>query len=328
MDKVRATLKLIAPVNSIYSADVMVRAGADEFYLGMESRGLEKITLTTREKRLYSGKKTYVTEEGFADIVKIAHDNNIKVNLVANIPFIPYATKDEQNGQHSNIVTLYLEMINCAKEKGTDAVIIGGINPLLEIKKAGINLPIHAGSLNRVLNSGQVELLKELGVSRIIYPYHITLGDIKNTSHVEEVEYEVFGHFSCAGVSGLCFLRHVNDEELNIQRPCRNTYQANSSFCNEQNYTFLDANLDCSICSLDKLIALNIHGIKIVGRERAINITAPIVKQYRTCIDMLSEGVSRGEVKHLVSKNPFWVKYFCSQHRCKYLFEENLKAMI
>ena len=306
----------------------MIKAGADEFYLGLDSQGLGKLTLTTREKTLYSGKKTYVTKEDFAGIVKIAHDNNIKVNLVANIPYIPNKVDNGYADKNSDTVNIYLEMISHAKEIGADAVIVGGLMLLLEIKKAGINLPIHAGSLNRVLNRGQVELLKNLGVSRIIYPYHITLDDIKYISEVEGLEYEVFGHFSCAGVSGLCFLRHVNDEQLNIQRPCRNSYNVKSSFCNKKDTTYLDTNLDCSVCSLDKLMDLNIHGIKIVGRERAINLTAPIVKYYKKCIDILSNGGETEELKLFVSKNPFWVKYFCSQNRCKYISPENLKAMI
>lgn len=321
-------LKILAPVNSAYGAKMMIKAGADEFYLGLDVPELKKLTLTSRTRKELSGIKNVLNPKEFEEITKIAHDADVEVFLTANTPNLPQPQEREISGDGLNIVKLYLEMVHKGQDLGADAVIVGGMTPLLELTSSGIDLPVHTGTFFNVFNKGQTEFLKNIGVKRVTYPYHTTFEDIEKTATVDALEYDVFGHYSCGGINGLCFFHHVNEGALTLQRPCRNSYNVKSSFCSIEDQTFLDTNLDCSVCSLRELANLNIHSIKIVGREMSIVLTAPIVKMYRKCINAIYEGTSSKELRIMVSKDPFWVKYFCNQHRCKYRARENLKAMI
>ena len=322
-------LYLLAPVNSIHSAKTMVKAGADEFFATMDVPGLKNLTFTVRTKNCHGGVKTCVSKSDFSEIVKIAHDANIKVNLVANIPTLKRLAESGNNHHKLDMSSLYLDMVQKGKDLGADALIVGGITPLLIIKEAGINLPIHAGTFFNVFNPGQVSFLKYLGVKRITHPFNISIEDIRKLSASGGIEHEVFGHFSCSSVNGLCLLTHLTTEELTTYMSCGNKYDVRSTFCDLNNHSFLNLRIECSICSLSELIDLNVHSIKIVGRAIPLFMTAPVVKTYRRCIDALYEGASIGELKRdYLSKIPFWSQNYCAHNSCKYISKENLKAEI
>lgn len=322
-------LHLLAPVNSIHSAKTMAKAGADEFFVAMEVPAFKDLTFTVRTKYCHGGAKTCVNKEEFSEIVKIAHDADTKVNLVANIPTLKRPVEGNNNNHKLNMSDLYLKMIQQGSDLGADAVIVGGITPLLKIKEAGIDLPIHAGTFFNVFNPGQVSFLKYLGVKRITHPFNISIEDIRKLSASGGIEHEVFGHFSCSSVNGLCLLTHLTRKELTTYMSCGNRYDVRSSFCDLKNYPFLKLRIECSICSLSELIDLNVHGIKIVGRAIPLFLTAPVVKIYRRCIDALYEGASIRELKReYLSKNPFWSRNYCAHNSCKYISDENLKAEI
>jgi len=322
-------LNLLAPVISIQSAKTMVAAGADELFIAMDDPQLKNITFTVRSKKCHGMMRTCVSREDFSEIVKIAHGAGIKVNLVANIPALKIPMEGASENHRVDMSKLYLEMVQRGEMLGADAVIVGGVTPLLKIKKSGIDLPIHAGTFFNVFNSGQVHFLKDLGVKRITYPFNITLAEIKKLTLIKGLEHEVFGHFSCSAVNGLCFLTHSVTEELTTYMSCRNRYNVNSSFCDLKHLSFFKVNLECSICSLSEFINLNIHGIKIVGREIPLIMSAPIVKMYRKCIDALYGGASSEDLKRLyVVNSPFWLKEYCSHHSCKYIPSEHLQPEI
>lgn len=309
-------LKILAPVNSFTGAKYLAKSGANEFYIGLDFEAFKSFNFTSRAKYSHAKVKSCVTANELRDIVAFAHDNDITVNYVANTRLM--LNDDDESGEFEKF---FLEYLHTGITCGVDAVIVGSVSHLFLLQQHPIDIPIHTSTLINTFNTSQIEFLKQYNVTRVIFPYHISYEDLRDIVSKLDFEYEIFGHFSCSNINGLCYLIHNAGEECNFQVICRNRYDV---YQNGQQLAeavdFMDSGLDCSICSLPLLKDLNTGlVIKIVGRDRPPDLIVPVVRMYRTCIDMVYNGATRAELKKAVASNPIWQDYYCANQRCKYV---------
>jgi putative protease len=248
------------------------------------------------------GKKNCVTPDELKEVVSIARDNNIKVNYAANVR--EFVNELIKGTPQSDVFLRYLDIgINA----GVDAVILGNMSAILLTKEHGYTVKVHSSNYLNAFNKKHILHLHELGVRRVILPYNMMYQDLTILSE-HDIEVEIFGHFSCSNVDGLCFFIHCpTGKNVALEMPCRYKWNVTLPDGTIASTPFMDSALDCSVCSLPKLIHLdNVVSFKIVGRDIDASIIAAIVKVYRACIDMAYQGSSVDELRdYAIHHHPF-----------------------
>jgi putative protease len=308
MDKIR----IKAPVRSKESAKFMIKAGADEIYLGVGVEGLEHLSFSGRgTKSQWDDEPTHVQSfDELSEIIEMAHANNVAVDFTANMPQIPGDARGRQ---------LYFNHIEKAAKAGVDAIIIADYAALKLVDEMDLGVKLYTSTFIDTLNIGQVKFLKELGANRILLPNQLTPEEMSEMTIDKSLEYEVFGHFGCANLNGTCFLIHGMSEGISLGMPCRSIYNVESEAYTKKNISFLDAGEDCSLCYIQQLMDAGINSLKIVGRALSHHYISAITRIYRKAIDAYYEGLPVDEIKKKAFKLvPHWSKSYCESNRCKY----------
>jgi len=308
------SLKILAPVSSLKGAELQIKAGADEIYVGLEEPKIFRNLSFSG-----GGKGNNVTSyKEFKKIIKLSHENGVLVNYAANIPLMVTSLEE-----------YFLEYVEKGVEAEVDTLILGDIGSILLIKDNNIDIPIVASVFNNIFNLEHVKLLKDLKVSRIVFPHKLTLEEMREiTSSINGIKFEVFGHFGCSNIIGKCQLLHYWGESVNFGLICRGKYAINVNSTSYINVPILDAGTDCTICSLTDLAEIGIDIIKIVGRDKNPYFTSTITRIYRNMIDQLNENTSSGLFKNnILEKEPWW-GYWCNDNRCKYRENEVIRSYI
>ncbi|MCK4929318.1 MAG: U32 family peptidase, partial [Methanosarcinales archaeon] len=284
---------------SMVTAVNVIEAGADEIYLGLETPGLVNLNLSGR------GRSCNVKDQAeLADIVTYAHERGVLVDYTVNAPFMADSMEE-----------MYVDHVMRGVDAGVDALIVGEFGALALLHELDLGLPIHASVLLNNFNRGQIEMLANLGVDKVVLPFKITMDEISQLSGLG-VELEVFGQFGCSNINGTCHLIHNADEAISLGLPCRANYRVSED---GRLHNILDAGTDCSLCSMGQLMDAGVSALKVVGRCMNPEMIRTIIQTYRSGIDMVQDGATPAEVKAWVLEEiPFWLM-MCDQHRCKYL---------
>ena len=292
-------MNLMAPAESMVTAVNVIEAGADEIYLGLETPGLVNLNLSGR------GRSCNVKDQAeLADIVTYAHERGVLVDYTVNAPFMADSMEE-----------MYVDHVMRGVDAGVDALIVGEFGALALLHELDLGLPIHASVLLNNFNRGQIEMLANLGVDKVVLPFKITMDEISQLSGLG-VELEVFGQFGCSNINGTCHLIHNADEAISLGLPCRANYRVSED---GRLHNILDAGTDCSQCSMGQLVDAGVSALKVVGRCMNPEMIRTIIQTYRSGIDMVQDGATPAEVKAWVLEEiPFWLM-MCDQHRCKYL---------
>ena len=173
--------ELLAPAGSLSAAYHAFQAGADAVYFGLKEfsarKGAQNFTMEevarlkgfaeSQAKRIYAALNTVIREEELQAVAAVLYD---------------------------------------LQSLGVDGVIIQDLGVLYLLHRWFPRLPIHASTQMAVHNAEGVEILKALGVKRIILARELRREEINmiRTAH-PDVELEVFIHGAlCYSVSGLC----------------------------------------------------------------------------------------------------------------------------
>ncbi len=295
-----------APVRSVLAGKTIIKAGAKEIYCSVSAPELQYLPLAARAKfSKYDQRATELRNyDELKEIVKIAHDNGAKVDFAANKP----------NITNEKFESILIKNIESAVAAGVDSVIIADPALLKKVKSFHWDVSLLTSTFMDITNSGYVQLLKELGAARIIFPHHLTMEEIKRLTVDQDLQYEVFGHFGCAHYNGVCNLCLSND----VEWPCRYQYTVRGKGVNLSECSFMDAVEDCTICYLPELAGANIDSLKIIGRDINYNYIAALTRVYSNALAAYQEGASVKEVREKVGKTLGWDFIYCRQQRCKY----------
>lgn len=301
MDRV----ELLAPAGSYETALSALNAGADAIYLGGMDFGAR------------AGAENLTTEE-IIDVLNYAHINGRKVYLTVNTLLKDREIEDEL---FSFLEPLY--------SNGLDAVIVQDIGVLIFIKNSLPKLKIHASTQMTVFGKYTVEILKKMGVERIVTPRELSLDEISNIRKSDgEIEIESFVHGAlCYCYSGQCLLSSFiggrSGNRGTCAQPCRLPYDVFSygKQINPDDEKYVLSPKDiCAIKLLPDIIESGVNSLKIEGRMKKKEYVAGVVSIYRKYLDMYLAGkkysVDEADIKLLMdlfNRNGFSESYF-KQH--------------
>lgn len=277
-------VELLSPVSDRVMLKAAIDAGANAVYFGLKNLNMRATA------------KNFTIEE-LPEIVKICHDNNVKVFLTVNT--IIYNSELEE----------MKSVIAGAKAAGVDIIICWDMAVINECKKQGI--AFHVSTQASVANTEAAKFYKELGAERIVLARECTLEQIKEIKKSSGIEIETFIHGAmCVSVSGRCFMsHHLFNRSANkgdCLQPCRREYKIIDEENNElilgNDYVMSPKDL-CALPFLDKLIDAGIDCFKIEGRARSPEYVKVVTECYRKAIDAHKQGkFNKALVDELVEK--------------------------
>lgn len=315
-------MKLLVPVSSLESAEKQIKAGADEIYLGGETKAFSNLSFSGRGKYNPSMTKICLDSGELREIVQCAHENKVSVMYTANIPFLADDPDGTQVYEKS-----FLDYVEEGINAGVDSIVLADIGAILLLKEEGIKTHITASTFFETVNKNQIYFLKELGVNRVVLSYQVTMEEIEAMTEVENMELEVFGHYGCSFYDGYCNLKHFFGEtsKSGIGVPCQNCYKLVKGDEVISESHFLRFSLVCSVCSLLKLKSMGIYALKLVGRARNEDHNAEITSIYAEILRRISDmdyACNDQDVYIQQLRNEllprWWMQSICKQGLCKY----------
>lgn len=258
-------MELLAPVGNFDSLKVAIYNGANAIYFGVNKfnarNNIDGFSL-----------------EDVENIVNFCHLRRVKVYLAINILF-----KDEE-------LQSALDVVYMANNAGVDAFIVQDLGFASLIKEVYPKVVIHASTQLAVHNLQGVQMLQELGFSRVVLSRETSLEEINHISKNSNIEIEFFVQGAlCVSFSGNCYMSSYlcgksGNRGLCAQY-CRHCYDFLKDGRTVSSGFLLSAK---DICLLDKLKDLKQAGVlslKIEGRARRPFYVGQVCKTYRKVLD-------------------------------------------
>lgn len=285
-------VRIISPIDNLAEADLLLDAGAEELYGGwVPAEWEEKYSLLASiNQRTFAGAQLSSYED-LAEVVARAHGRGRTFSLTLNAPYYT----DEQ-------VPMLLDYVDRAVEAGVDGVILADIGMLRLLRRRHPNLEYHASTLAHLMNSGAVRFYAEQGVSRVVFPRHLTIAEMAQvTAKVPEVRFDAFMLVGkCPNTEGLCTFHHSSPDKI---WPCEIPYVIRpehepaspallAAMERQDSWSKTNRRHGCGLCAVPHLKGAGIYGLKLVGRG------APAVQKVRNVLlvkDFLALSESEGD---------------------------------
>lgn len=284
--------------------------GAEEFYCGVLPKDwLNQFTggVWTNRRNPYASLSSY---EEFAKLIQQSHSHGIPVYITLNSP---YYTADQ--------IPFLLEMVKETIELGADAFIVSDIALLKQIRSRFPTIGIHVSSLATPINTYSVQMFRELGANRIVFPRSLHLDEIREIVDAggKNIEYEVFIlNDGCVYEEGNCFTSHqlgafcstenwqyqwqasngntqLSTREMTKLDEHLNHYREYVWYTNSCGCSLSDEGLPlgpCGLCALSDLAEIGVDSLKIVGREASpyrklssVQLVSEMVRSVRAGMD-------------------------------------------
>jgi len=309
-------VKILAPISSLEATRGAIAAGADEIYCGVKIPGIIYTGLSTRPD--WCSLQSY---DELERVVNYAHRYGVKTIVTTEFPFMADLIEKELKNFVGSVV-----------ERDVDAIIATDLGIILMLRHMGLHTPIYASTYLASMNYEAVDLLKKLGVKRVMVERHLRLDEIREiVERNKDVEIEVFVHGpGCSNINVSCHgcgtvihkitEKTTKDEILSL---CRNRYEVYKAEHGEMikvaDAPILDALSWCSLCQLPDLVETGVTGLKIVGRECDQKYQEEVVRIYKELVNLLEAGEIEPYHKKLESlRSHEQIVFACQQRRCYY----------
>jgi putative protease len=213
-------------------------------------------------------------------------------------------------------------------EMGAAGLIVADTELLLALVDAGHASRLHVSSLATCINAGSAAFYRDLGVSRIILPRHLTLAEMESIV-ISGVEFEAFLlNDGCVFEEGLCATTHaagafcsldgegtegVSPETL--ERYAFWKWTLNHCGCRTGNGYPLGP---CGLCAIPRLHAAGISSLKVVGREASLERKVASVRIAAQSLRLARRGAGPAEIRQAVVDLRGWPQMCEERHLCYY----------
>ncbi|WP_026477048.1 DUF3656 domain-containing U32 family peptidase [Alkaliphilus transvaalensis] len=262
-------IELLAPAGSFEALKAALQNGADAVYLGG----------TEFSARAYASNFDRKTLQ---EAVAYSHIRGMKVYVTINT-----LMKDHE-------IQGLLEYVDFLYNIDVDAVIVQDLGVLSLIRQAYPDFEIHCSTQMTLHNIEGVEILKAMGVHRVVLARELSIEAIEEIHEKTGMELEVFVHGAlCVSYSGQClmssFIGGRSGNRGRCAQPCRKPYQiisANGKLKDPKNsYYHLSMRDLNTFDEIGKLIEGGVTSFKIEGRMKKPQYVASVVRSYRQGID-------------------------------------------
>lgn len=225
-------------------------------------------------------------------------------------------------------------------EAGLTGVIVQDLGALALIRDTFPNLELHASTQMTICDSCGAELLKSMGVSRIVPARELSLDELIKIKHTTGLELETFVHGAmCYCYSGQCLFSSIlggrSGNRGRCAQPCRLPYKVKNHDKGGQCYPLSLKDM-CTVDHIPALVEAGIDSFKIEGRMKKPEYAAGVTAVYRKYIDYyyeLRERLGDKEVSdaYQVSREDREILstlYVRSQLQDGYYFKHNGREMI
>jgi putative protease len=269
----RTVPELLAPAGSIDAVRAALANGADAVYLG-----------AARFNARDEGAQLTLEEVGEA--CRMAHMRGSRIYLTLNILIKPAELHDA------------LMFLGDAIDRGIDAVIVQDFGLVRLIRAIYPDLEIHGSTQMTVHDPSGAEVVKEMGVERIVLARENTLEDIKQIHDtVPDLGLETFVHGAlCISYSGQCYMSGMISERSanrgSCAQSCRKDYVLEDAVTgNELDRGFLISARDLGAFDhLEAIADVGVSTLKVEGRKKKPEYVASVTKAYRQWLDRLENG--------------------------------------
>lgn len=199
-------IEILAPAGSYESMIAAMNAGCDAVYMGGSRFGA----------RAYADN---LDEDTLLKAIDEAHLRNKKLYLTVNTLI--------KEKEMQSLLYDYLEKYYLA---GLDAVIVQDVGVMRFIHNHFPKLPIHASTQTTVTMAQGANLLKSMGVTRLVTARELSFKEIKDIRENTDLEIETFVHGAlCYCYSGQCLMSSMiggrSGNRGRCAQPCRMNYR-------------------------------------------------------------------------------------------------------
>ena len=255
-------IELLAPAGDIESFYLAIKHGADAVYLAGKAFGAR------------SSAQNFTIEE-IQECVEYAHIFDKKVYVTINTLLF-----DDE----FIVLKSYVKRLS---QIGVDAVIVQDFGVLEFLSKCFVGLEIHASTQMNVHTVAQAQVLKDMGVSRIVLAREVDISLAKEIQERVGIEVEVFAHGAlCVSYSGNClmssFIGKRSGNRGKCAQPCRLPYRLTSQTETKHHISTKDL---MTLEELETILRNNVVSLKIEGRLKRKEYVAQVTKSYRKMLD-------------------------------------------
>jgi len=324
-------MKILAPARSLQEIEMLIHFGADELYCGVSTPEWENHfgSHWWMNRRSPAG-ANFSSLNDLSEAVALAHSNNIKVYVTLNAHFYPSGSL----GYLLKFVEKLLDDIE------VDGFIISDMNLLIALSDSKLPVKVHLSSLAGCFNSWSQELLRSLGVTRVILPRQLQPKEIKSivTTQHSPMQYEVFAvNDGCYFEESLCQTTHslgpfcLTDWNIEVHssqhlKNVQGDIQHHSEelkeylwYLNNCGSSFQEdgiPNGPCSLCWFGHFRDWGVEAVKIVGREASFfrkMMSLQLVKAVMEHVDAGKSPEQIADYARSLRKTPDYCakKYMC-----------------
>lgn len=269
----KSRAELLAPAGDWPALRAAVANGADAVYFGLQdfNARLRAANFAVRE---------------LPEVLSYLHDRNVRGYVTLNTLVFP----DE--------LPLAAERVRAIAEAGADAVIVQDLGLVPLVGRLAPSLPVHASTQMSLADARGIELVRQLGVRRVILARELSVSEIRRVAEATEAELEVFVHGAlCLSFSGQCLASlALGGRSANrglCAQPCRLPYKTLADGepldGGECRHPLSPSDLAAYGCIAD-LVAAGVTGLKIEGRLKGADYVAAAVRVYRAALDAALAG--------------------------------------
>lgn len=279
-------MKITAGIGSIRQYENMVKAGADECFMGFVPMDwLEKYAnitpLNRREVIMQDMQPGSMAEMRL--LSSMVRDAGVPVALTFN----SLTYRPDQ-------YPVILNMLDALGEAGFQDVIIADPSLLLRLDRANYPGRIHVSGEVGIFNTEAIQLFSNMNIARWIFPRKVSTDDMAQCiRRFPGYEYEAFALNELCHYSGAyCLSLHCDE----MNHACRIPYLPVGKECENAPETDGDYPADgfgaggCALCALGKLQEAGITHLKIVGRGANEQNMLRDVRIMRSACEMLVRG--------------------------------------
>jgi len=262
--------ELLVPVGNYESLIQAINNGADAVYLGGKRFGARAFA------------NNFSIEE-LEEATKLCHLYGVKIYVTVNTLI------------YENEINDAIDYIRILHKIGIDALIMQDVGLINLVHHMFPNLEIHASTQMHNHSKENMEFLKRLGISRVVFARELSLDYINNID--TELEKEVFIHGSlCVSYSGQCLFsscilgRSGNRGEC--AGMCRLPYKLyeNDKLIETNGNYILSPKDICSTDRFKELMDSNVKCFKIEGRMKSPEYVGIVTKIYKSLMCQYENG--------------------------------------